>query len=166
KVLHSKTIQPLADLDIELHVRSFLSPEKEGSKIVHTKEVNTKTMPSTMEARTDNMVVTQLETKDYSYISLAALKEILEQFDRLGINILQVSRSATTLTLVHQNVDNLSNQRWMKSILDEHNMYQSELADLVSHINTQSITGKLLPFVNFDVQYEGGSIKFRQEVKF
>ena len=119
-----------------------------------------------MEARTENIVVTQLETKDYSYISLAALKEILEQFDRLGINVLQVSRSATTLTLVHQNVDNLSNQRWMKSILDGHNMYQSELADLVSHINTQSITGKLLPFVNFDVQYEGGSIKFRQEVKF
>lgn len=166
KVLHSKTIQPLANLDIELHVRSFLSPEKDGSKIVHTKEVNEKTMPSTMEARTDNIVVTQLETKDYSYISLAALKEILEQFDRLGINVLQVSRSATTLTLVHQNVDNLSNQRWMKSILDEHNMYQSEIADLVSHINTQSITGKLLPFVNFDVQYEGGSIKFRQEVKF
>ncbi|HCE84700.1 MAG TPA: aspartate kinase [Bacteroidetes bacterium] len=166
KVLHSKTIQPLVDRDIELHVRSFLSPEKEGSKIVQTKEIDAEEIPSTMEALTDKIIVTQLETKDYSYISLASLKEILEQFDRLGIKVLQVSRSATTLTLVHQNVDKLSKKHWMKSFLDEHNMCQSKLGNLMSHINTQSISGKPLPFANFNVHYEGGSIKFRQEVKF
>ena len=54
----------------------------------------------------------------------------------------------------------------MKNILENHNLYQSELGHLVSQINTQKISGKLLPFNNFDVQYEGGSIKFQQEVKF
>ena len=74
-----------------------------------------------MEAATDEIIITQLETKDYSYISLEALMEILEQFDRLGINILQVSRSATTLTLVHQNIKKLGEQNWMKNILEHHN---------------------------------------------
>ncbi|MEC9221174.1 MAG: hypothetical protein VYD24_01580, partial [Bacteroidota bacterium] len=166
KVLHSKTIQPLANLNIELHVRSFLSPEKEGSKIVHKKENISEVPASTMEAENDGIIITQLETKDYSYISLGSLIEILEQFDKLGINVLQVSRSATTLTLVHQNVKGLSEQHWMKNILEDHNLYQSELGLLVSQINTQKISGKLLPFNNFDVQYEGGSIKFKQEVKF
>lgn len=166
KVLHSKTIQPLADLNIELHVRSFLSPEKEGSKIVHKKQsVEEASMPI-MEAQTDDIVATQLETKDYSYISLTSLIEILEQFDRLGINILQVSRSATTLTLVHQNVKGLSEQHWMKNILEHHNLYQSELGQIASQINTQNISAKLLPFDNFRVHHEGGSIKFQQEVKF
>lgn len=166
KVLHSKTIQPLADLNIELRVRSFLSPEKEGSKIVHKKENISEVSASTMEAETDGILITQLETKDYSYISLGSLIEILEHFDKLGINILQVSRSATTLTLVHQNIEKLAKQHWMKDILEDHNLYQSELGHLVSQINTQKISGKLLPFNNFDVQYEGGSIKFQQQVQF
>ena len=166
KVLHSKTIQPLADLNIELHVRSFLSPEKIGSKIVHKKDNAVKASLHIMEAQTNDVIATQLETKDYSYISLGSLIEILEQFDRLGINILQVSRSATTLTLVHQNIKGLSEQHWMKDILEDHNLYQSQLSLLVSQINTQNISGKLLPFANFNVQYEGGSIKFEQEVKF
>ena len=166
KVLHSKTIQPLANLNIELHVRSFLSPEKQGSKIVHKKENISEVPASTMEAATDEIIISQLETKDYSYISLEALMEILEQFDRLGINILQVSRSATTLTLVHQNIEKLTEQHWMKNILEDHNLYQSELGHIVSQINTQNISGKLLPFANFRVHHEGGSIKFQQEVKF
>ncbi|HAB89165.1 MAG TPA: aspartate kinase [Bacteroidetes bacterium] len=166
KVLHSKTIQPLADLNIELNVRSFLSPEKIGSKIVHKKENAVTTSLHIMEAQTNDIIATQLETKDYSYIALGSLIEILEQFDRLGINILQVSRSATTLTIVHQNIKGLSEQHWMKNILEDHNLYQSELGHLVSQISTQNISGKVLPFTNFDVQYEGGSIKFQQEVKF
>ncbi|MBA99429.1 MAG: aspartate kinase [Saprospirales bacterium] len=166
KILHSKTIQPLANLDIELHVRSFLAPEKTGSKIVHKKENAEEATINVMEAQTDGIVATQLETKDYSYISLGSLIEVLEQFDKLGINILQVSRSATTLTIVHQNIKGLSKQHWMGNILEGHNLYQSELGHLASQINTQNISGKLLPFANFDVQYAGGSIKFQQEVKF
>ena len=54
----------------------------------------------------------------------------------------------------------------MGNILEGHNLYQSELGHLASQINTQNISGKLLPFANFDVQYAGGSIKFQQEVKF
>ena len=95
-----------------------------------------------MEAATDEIIITQLETKDYSYISLEALMQILEQFDRLGINILQVSRSATTLTLVHQNIKKLGEQHWMKNILEHHNLYQSELGQIVSQINTQNISAK------------------------
>ena len=119
-----------------------------------------------MEAETDGIIITQLETKDYSYIPLGSLIEILEQFDKLGINILQVSRSATTLTLVHQNIKGLSEQRWMKDILDSHNLYQSNLGQIKSRINTQSISEKVLPFDNFNVHYTGGLIKFQQEVKF
>ena len=79
KVLHSKTIQPLANLNIELHVRSFLSPEKEEVKLSIRKKTSANAGIDDG-SRTENIVVTQLETKDYSYISLGSLKEILEQF--------------------------------------------------------------------------------------
>ena len=167
KVLHSKTIQPLADQNIELHVRSFLSPEKEGSKIVHTKKsVSGTATSSTMEAKAVDIMVTQLETKDYSYISLASLVDILEHFDKLGINILQVSRSATTLTIVHQKIESLSALHWMENIMDKHNFYQSGIGNIISYINAKEIPSNMLPFAKFDVYWEGGSIKFQQEVKF
>ena len=61
-------------------------------------------------------------------------------------------------------------KRIIKSALDEKHFKSTicikvKLRHVISQINTQKISGKLLPFNNFDVQYEGGSIKFQQEVR-
>ena len=90
KVLHPRTIKPLQEKSIPLYVRSFLEPEKTGSRIDQSGAEPT-TAPVII-AKPQQMLV-KLSTKDYSFIAAPTLSTIFQELAnaRLTLNLMNTS---------------------------------------------------------------------------
>ena len=95
-VIHPKTIRPLAQKGIPLHVRSFLEPEKAGTKIGF--EAVKWTDPAFI--RKNNQTLVSLVSKDYSFIEEKNITEVLHLFTQSGLKIQMLQTSATSISLV------------------------------------------------------------------
>lgn len=97
KVLHPKTIKPLENKGIPLHVKSFVEPSQNGTVIEKLKqEINYK--PITILEK--DQIQIKVRTKDLSFISEKNLSDIYRTCaqNQLRINLMQ--HSAVSLTLV------------------------------------------------------------------
>ena len=87
KVIHPKTIKPLQNKTIPLHVKSFLQPEEPGTLISAEIEENYPPIVSIE----DNQTIIYISTKDFSFVAehhLGLLFQKLAQF-RLTVNMMQ-----------------------------------------------------------------------------
>ena len=87
KVIHPKTIKPLQNKTIPLHVKSFLHPEEPGTLISAEIEENYPPIVSIE----DNQTIIYISTKDFSFVAehhLGLLFQKLAQF-RLTVNMMQ-----------------------------------------------------------------------------
>ena len=89
-VIHPKTIKPLQNKDIPLHVKSFVDPEKEGTTI-QKEGANDHAVPSFIVKK--NQVLLTINSADFSFINEESLAKIFEVFYacRLKINLMQNS---------------------------------------------------------------------------
>ena len=97
KVLHPKTIKPLENKGIPLHVKSFVEPSQNGTVIEKlNQEINYK--PITILEK--DQIQIKVRTKDLSFISEKNLSDIYRTCaqNQLRINLMQ--HSAVSLTLV------------------------------------------------------------------
>jgi aspartate kinase len=88
-VIHPKTIKPLQNKNIPLHVKSFLDPKAEGTIIKEgEKRLN---IPSYIFKV--NQVLISIQPKDFSFIAEDNLSDIFEIFSQHGvkINLMQLS---------------------------------------------------------------------------
>lgn len=85
-VIHPKTIKPLQNKKIPLYVRSFVEPEKEGTKI-HDVQVP---LPIPCFIFKVNQVLLSISPKDFSFIVEENLGEIFELFaeHRVKMNVM------------------------------------------------------------------------------
>jgi aspartate kinase len=89
-IIHPKTIKPLQNKGIELHVRSFVQPDEQGTVV---KESGRK-LPIPSFIFKINQVLVSLQPKDFSFIAEENLSLIFEVVFRLGIKVHMMQLSA------------------------------------------------------------------------
>ncbi len=87
KVIHPKTIKPLQNKSIPLHVKSFLQPEEDGTLISSEIEENYPPIVSIE----DNQSIVYISTKDFSFVAEHHLSFLFQQLAkfRLPVNMMQ-----------------------------------------------------------------------------
>jgi aspartate kinase len=88
KVIHPKTIKPIQNKKIPLHVRSFINPENDGTVISETE----KFIPyPSIKVLKENQILMSIQTRDFSFIGEKHLQKIFEVFAnyRIRMNLMQ-----------------------------------------------------------------------------
>lgn len=109
-VIHPKTIKPLQNKKIPLYVRSFVQPEKEGTKI-HDVQVP---LPIPCFIFKVNQVLFSISPKDFSFIVEENLGDIFDLFARARVKINVMLNSAISFSV---SVDD--DQRKLPGLIDK-----------------------------------------------
>lgn len=90
QVIHPKTMKPLHNKGIPLFVKSFIAPEEEGS-LIH--KINHKLQLQPVFIVKENQVLITISPKDFSFISIKDINEIVNLLinNRIKINLIQQS---------------------------------------------------------------------------
>lgn len=94
-VIHPKTIKPLQNKEIELHVRSFIEPNKPGTCIRKTKE----SLPVPSFIFKVNQALISVLPKDFSFIVEDNLSHIFSLFHRHKVKINMMHNSAVNFSI-------------------------------------------------------------------
>jgi aspartate kinase len=94
KVIHPKTIKPLHNKNIPLHVRSFIAPEEKGT-IVKSDNVLKHGLPVFI--KKENQIMVSLIPRDFSFAMGENLSRIFYLFIRHGIRVNIVEASAVSI---------------------------------------------------------------------
>jgi len=95
-VIHPKTIKPLENKNIPLHVRSFLQPAAKGTTI--GKDLQTKPLVPSFIFKT-NQVLISIAAKDFSFIAEENLSSIFGTFAEIGIKLNLMQNSAISFSV-------------------------------------------------------------------
>jgi aspartate kinase len=95
KVIHPKTIRPLAIRNIPLYVRSFQQPEEDGT-VIHIHKASY--LPPAIVIK-ENQSLISFTMKDFSFISEKKLSLIFHMLDLLNIKINMMQVSALSFSI-------------------------------------------------------------------
>lgn len=95
-VIHPKTIKPLENKNIPLHVRSFMQPATKGTTI--GKDLQTKPLVPSFIFKT-NQVLISISAKDFSFIAEENLSSIFGTFAEIGIKLNLMQNSAISFSV-------------------------------------------------------------------
>lgn len=110
-VIHPKTIKPLQNKNIPLHVKSFISPNNSGT-LINKETKKDSAIPSFIFKM--NQVLISISAKDYSFVMEDSLSHIFGIFSEYGVKINLMQNSAISFSIC---VD-FDNQKTM-SLIDE-----------------------------------------------
>jgi len=96
KVIHPKTIKPLHNKNIPLHVKSFLNPDSPGT-VVKADASLRKVMP--VYIRKEKQLLISVLPKDFSFVMGDNLSRIFQSFNTLGIKVNLVEASAISINV-------------------------------------------------------------------
>ena len=94
KVIHPKTIKPLHNKNIPLHVRSFVKPSDDGT-IIKSDPAARKLMPVFI--KKEDQILISILPKDFSFVMGDNLSRIFHSFTLHGIKVNLVEASAVSL---------------------------------------------------------------------
>ncbi|HXH18169.1 MAG TPA: aspartate kinase [Chitinophagales bacterium] len=97
QVIHPKTIKPLQNKNIPLHVRSFIESEKDGT-LIHNIPLP-KDIPPIIVIK-KNQVLLSFSTKDFSFMAEDNLGQIIEEFAKLRIKTNVMQNAAISMSVV------------------------------------------------------------------
>ena len=107
-VIHPKTLQPLKQKEIPFFVKSFVEPEKLGTKI----SVTDKNQKEESYILKENQILLRIATRDFSFIAEEHLSLIFNELAKNKMKISLMQNSAISLALCiedkYQNIDILS----------------------------------------------------------
>lgn len=95
-VIHPKTIKPLANLNIPLFVRSFLSPDAEGTKIHGAAERHA--IPTLVLKK--NQILVSFAVKDFTFIEEKHIHQIYEVLQSLKLKVNMLQTAAISISIV------------------------------------------------------------------
>jgi aspartate kinase len=96
-VIHPKTIKPLQNLGIPLHVNSFQAPANAGT-VIHSTQLNQPRLPVVILHKTQQALIT-LRPLDLSFMDESLLRRVLMEVQSVGLQLSLVQTSAISLTL-------------------------------------------------------------------
>jgi aspartate kinase len=95
KVIHPKTIKPLANKNIPLYVRCFDNPEKDGTKIHNCETIHT--LPVIVFK--DNQCLVSFKSKDLTFVNEKGISVIFEVMHDLSIDMSIMQNSAVSFSI-------------------------------------------------------------------
>ncbi|MBL0341493.1 MAG: aspartate kinase [Bacteroidetes bacterium] len=99
-VIHPKTIKPLENKNITLHVKSFINPDFPGTQI--GKDFQTKPLIPSFIFK-DNQLLISISAKDFSFIAEENLSGIFGLFASIGVKINLMQNSAISFSVCIDN---------------------------------------------------------------
>lgn len=110
-VIHPKTVKPIQNKGIPLYIRSFVTPESEGSSIGDYPTI----IPETpLYIFRNNQILLSILPRDYSFIAEDNLKVIFGILSKIGIRVNLMQNSALSFSIC---IDN--NPQLVKPLIDE-----------------------------------------------
>lgn len=109
-VIHPKTIKPIFNRNIPLHVKSFLNVEAPGTVI--SSQTNATVIPSYILKKDQTYI--RIKPKDFSFMEELLIREVFDQLYKSGVKLNLVQNSAISLMLC---VDNKPQNRDFQSLL-------------------------------------------------
>lgn len=97
QVIHPKTIKPLQNKNIPLHVRSFIDSKKAGTRIYNIPLPNN--MPPIIVIK-QKQVLLRFSTKDFSFMAEDNLGDIIEEFAKLRVKTNVMQNAAISMAVV------------------------------------------------------------------
>ena len=112
QVIHPKTIRPLQNKGIRLHVKSFVNPHMEGTIISTDGLLN---YPPIVVIQ-DDVVLLQISSKDFSFIAENHLSTIFDVLNKLKVKLCTMRNSAISFTICIKNPGEETIQRLEKAL--------------------------------------------------
>ena len=94
KVIHPKTIKPLQNKNIPLHVKSFINPSEQGT-LIKAEAAIRKVVPVFI--KKEDQILISIVPRDFSFVMGDNLSRIFHSFMFLGIKVNLVESSAVSL---------------------------------------------------------------------
>lgn len=113
-VIHPKTVKPIQNKNIELHIKSFVTPEAEGSKIGPFDTIHPLTPLYIFK---NNQTLLSIHPKDFSFIAEDNLQTIFAVLAELNIRVNLMQNSALSFSIC----------------IDDNEMLLKQLRDRLSH---------------------------------
>lgn len=131
-VIHPKTIKPIANKKIPMHVRSFLKPANRGTII--SEERSKKVLPVFILKR--NQTLLSFKVKDFTFINEEQISSIFQALNQNLIKINVMQNSAISLTIA---IDTRNDKifRLKKDLEDKFNISEQVELSLITIINHQ-----------------------------
>ena len=151
-VIHPKTLQPLKQKSIPFFVKSFINPEKAGTKI----GISTENQLLESYILKENQVLMRISTRDFSFIAEDHISFIFRELAKRNIKVSLMQNSAISLALCLE--DKFNN-------IDE---FEAELeqdfnTEIVKNVSLFTIRNARLE--NLDKLYEGKNVLLEQITK-
>lgn len=151
-VIHPKTLQPLKQKSIPFFVKSFINPEKAGTKI----GISTENQLLESYILKENQVLMRIATRDFSFIAEDHISFIFRELAKRNIKVSLMQNSAISLALCLEdkfnNVDEL-----------EVELEQDFNTEIVKNVSLFTIRNARLE--NLDKLYEGKNVLLEQITK-
>lgn len=136
-VIHPKTLQPLQRKEIPLHVKSFLNPKNNGTKVGKDLALNPKVPCYILK---QNQVLISLSSLDFSYIVEDNISHIFGLLHEYKMKVSMIQNSAISFSVcIENNYDNL--ERLVLHLKAKYKVALHEAVKLytIRHYNTKSI---------------------------
>jgi aspartate kinase len=127
KVIHPKTIKPLENAGIALHVRPFEKPEEKGT-VIHTCSPE-KLTPAIIFK--ENLSLFSFKLPDFEFVNDTQLHHIFSTLKRLNINIYMMQNSAISVSVAMDN-DEAKMKRLMEELKNDFDMFYNTGLKLIT----------------------------------
>ena len=99
-VIHPKTVKPIQNKGIPLYIRSFITPEAEGSSVGNYSSL----VPETpLYIFKNNQILLSIQPRDYSFIAEDNLQVIFGILSKIGIRVNLMQNSALSFSICIDN---------------------------------------------------------------
>ena len=151
-VIHPKTLQPLKQKSIPFFVKSFINPEKAGTKI----GISTENQLLESYILKENQVLMRISTRDFSFIAEDHISFIFRELAKRNIKVSLMQNSAISLALCLE--DKFNNIDELEAELE-----QDFNTEIVKNVSLFTIRNARLE--NLDKLYEGKNVLLEQIAK-
>ena len=151
-VIHPKTLQPLKQKSIPFFVKSFINPEKAGTKI----GISTENQLLESYILKENQVLMRISTRDFSFIAEDHISFIFRELAKRNIKVSLMQNSAISLALCLE--DKFNNVDVLEAELE-----QDFNTEIVKNVSLFTIRNARLE--NLDKLYEGKNVLLEQITK-
>jgi aspartate kinase len=137
KVIHPKTIKPLHNKNIPLHVRSFLNPGEQGS-IIKADAILREVYPVFI--KKEDQILLSILPKDFSFVIGDNLSRIFHTFMFYGIKVNLVEASAISLDVCVDD-ERPKVEELLRGLKEEFNAVYNENVEMLSirHYNQAAV---------------------------
>ena len=151
-VIHPKTLQPLKQKSIPFFVKSFINPEKAGTKI----GISTENQLLESYILKENQLLMRIATRDFSFIAEDHISFIFRELAKRNIKVSLMQNSAISLALCLE--DKFNNVDELEAELE-----QDFNTEIVKNVSLFTIRNARLE--NLDKLYEGKNVLLEQITK-